>query len=73
VARFAEGFAGLRIAAVGGLRAGSLRLGLWVRGGHGSRRGLRMESRQGFRRAGEEAGAGAVYSKHLIVSRDNIF
>jgi hypothetical protein len=58
VARFAEGFAGLRITAVGGLRAGGLRLGLWVRGGHGSRGGLRMESRQGFRRAGGGGGGG---------------
>jgi hypothetical protein len=51
--RFAEGFAGLRIAAVGGLRTGGRAVCVWVFGevcgGHGSRGGLQ---RRGFRRSG---------------------
>jgi hypothetical protein len=71
--RFAEGFAGLRIAAIGGLRTGEHHSEVgrrvvcgWVCGfaarfaADGSHGGLLMESRQGFRRAGGVGGGGSL-------------
>jgi hypothetical protein len=72
-ARFTEGFAGLRIATVEGLRTGGYHSEAGARGLR--RRGLRRTwlsrrfAEAGFLEVGR-AEAGAVYSKRLIVSRD---